>query len=716
MSDAFYSASWYRVADLKPRLRSHAQLHRHDYRGRVWYILQDHASGKSHRFTPQAYRFIGLMDGKHTVQALWEAVSSGAGDAAPSQDEVIRLLGHLHATDNLICDVQPDSQELFRRFQRTERLQLKQRLWTPLAVRLPLFDPERFLDRTFPAIRFLFTPFGVLLWVAVVCSGAVLAGVHWTELTDNLVDRALTPQNLVLLWFIYPVVKALHELGHGYAAKYSGGEVHEIGVMFLVLIPVPYVDVSSAWGFRDKHQRMLVGAAGIGVELFLGALAMMIWLNVEPGVLHAIAYNVMLISGVSTLFFNGNPLLKFDGYYVLADLLEIPNLGTRANRYIGYLFQHHLFGVRDADSPSDSPGESFWLLVYGVASFIYRMFIMFVIILYIGGKFFAVGVLLACWAVITQVFIPAGKTMKFLFKNPKIRRNRTRSLATSGGLLALVVLLLFVAPAPFWTRAEGITWPTEKAHVRAGVDGFVGQLLAEPGTRVRKGQPLVVLQDDFLAARLKILEARRRELNSQLSQARVIDRVQTAIIREELAAVTADLAHVQEQVDALTVHSNRAGLLVIPQARDLPGRFLRKGQRIGFVVAPDDQVRVQVAVPHDTINLIHASTRAVSVLPADWDSDSLVADIVRKVPGGTMHLPNAALGSLGGGQIAVDPRETDGLTTLERVFEIELALPAEQSTEFLGKRMYVRFDHGFRPLGLQAWRAFRQLMLRRFSV
>ena len=153
MSDSHFSPSWYRVAELKPRLRNHAEIHRHDYRGKVWFIMQDHAAGRSHRFSPAAYRFIGLMDGKRTVQQLWDATNTEAGDQAPTQDEVIRLLGQIHAADALLCDVTPDSRELFRRYQRQERQKLKQRLWSPMAIRIPLLDPERFLQRTLPLAR-----------------------------------------------------------------------------------------------------------------------------------------------------------------------------------------------------------------------------------------------------------------------------------------------------------------------------------------------------------------------------------------------------------------------------------------------------------------------------------------------------------------------------------------------------------------------------------
>ena len=716
MSDSHFSPSWYRVADLKPRLRSHAEIHRHEYRGKIWFILQDHAAGRSHRLTPEAYRFVGMMDGRHTVQQLWDAVNEKSGDQAPTQDEVIRLLGQIHAADALICDVTPDSRELFRRYQRQQRQKIKQRLWTPMAIRIPLFDPEKFLQKTLPLAGLLLNRYTAVIWLLVVTTGIVLAAVHWPDLTENLVDQALTPQNLILLWFIYPVVKALHELGHAYTAKLEGGEVHEIGIMFLVFVPVPYVDVSSAWGFRDKRKRMLVGAAGIAVELFLGSLALFVWLTVEVGMVHVVAYNVMLISGVSTLLFNGNPLLRFDGYYVLADALEIPNLGGRSNKYLGYLIQRYLFKVSDPESPADSPGERFWFVVYGIAAFLYRMFIMFVIILYVGGKFFTVGVLLAIWAIITQLVIPMGKNMKFLFNSPKLKHNRSRPLALVMVFVAAIAGILFYLPAPLWTLAEGVTWPSEKSQVRAEADGFIVELLAEDRKPVKQGQPLILTRDPISAARVKRLEAQRKQLEIQLIAAQSLDRVQADIVRQEFIAVAEDLQRARERNRALVIHSPRDGIFIVPQAQDQPDRFVRKGAVVAYVTNPEDHTRVRAAVSQDDIGLVREYVRKVDVRVAGWESRSYVASVAREVPGGTNQLPTAALGSTGGGPFAIVPGDQQGRRTLERVFEIEISLPPEATTEYLGTRMYVRFDHGLEPLGWQAWRALRQLFLRQFGV
>lgn len=715
MSDALFSPSWYRVADLKPRIRAHAVIHRHAYRDKVWFILQDQAAGRSHRFSPAAHHFIGLMDGNRTVQEIWDASGQQLGDAAPTQEEVIRLLGQLHSADALLCDVPPDSQEVFRRHQRHTAMEWKRRLWTPLALRFPLWDPDRFLDRTLPYTGWLFGWIGALLWLSVVGTGVVMTASHWTDLTKDVVDRLLAPQNLVLLWLVYPVVKALHELGHAYATKKFGGEVHEIGIMLLVLTPVPYVDATAAWGFRDKRQRMLVGAAGIAVELVLGSLALFVWLWAEAGAVRAIAYNVMLISGVSTLLFNGNPLLRFDGYYVLADAIEIPNLGTRANRYLGYLFQRYALAAKDADSPADTTGERVWMALYGIAAFVYRCSILFVIIIFIAGKFFIVGILLAAWALGTQVFTPVAKSVSFLAKNPTLRRQRGRAVGTSLAIALGVLVLVFLVPAPSWTRAQGVIWVPEEAQVRAGTEGFIERLLVPVDSQVVRGQPLIQAADPFLHARVKVLEAQVKELAAQYDALIQFDRVQALVVREELASVQANLARAQERERDLTLRAGASGRLVVPNSADLPGRFVQKGTLVAYVVEPKE-LTARAAVGQDYIDLVRSRQRGVEVMVADWGAAPIAAEIRREVPGASKQLPSSALGSQGGGPFAVDPRDNQGVTAIARVFQVELALPEDFRYSYLGARVFVRFNHGWEPLGVQAYRAIKRVFLRIFNV
>ena len=168
--------------------------------------------------------------------------------------------------------------------------------------------------------------------------------------------------------------------------KVWGGEVREVGLMMLVLFPVPYVDASAASAFPSKWRRAVVAGAGIMAELAIAAAAILVWAAAEPGLVRAAAFNAALIGGVSTLLFNGNPLLRFDGYYVFADLVEIPNLAQRANRQVFHLIKRHAFGLSESASAVTARGEAPWLVIYSVAAFIYRFFIVLGIALFIAGN------------------------------------------------------------------------------------------------------------------------------------------------------------------------------------------------------------------------------------------------------------------------------------------------------------------------------------------
>mgnify|MGYP003632571501 FL=1 len=716
MAGSLFSPSWYRVKDLKPRLRRHVNIYRHDYRGRIWFILQDLATGRSHRFSPAAYRMVGLLDGTRSLGEVWDIANEQLGERAPTQNEAIRLLGQLHAADALVADVSPDSRELFRRHKRHKRMEIKQKVWSPLAVRVPIWDPDRFLTATLPFVRPLMTKTFAVIWLLLVLTAAVFAAMNIGALTTNITDRVLNPGNLAVLWLVYPVVKAFHELGHGYAVKKFGGEVHEIGIMFLVLIPVPYVDASAASALRDKHKRMLVGGIGIMIELLLASVALFVWLNAESGAVTAVAFNVMLIGGVSTLLFNGNPLLRFDGYYVLADWIEIPNLSGRSTNYLNYLIQRYIYGMREADKVTSLWSERVWFVFYGIAAFIYRMFIMFAIIAYIAGRFFIIGVLLAIWAATTQLLLPIGKGIKFLSGSPKLRTNRPRALITTFAAIALILGALFLVPFPSYSIVDGVIWPSQQAQVRAGTNGFVTKVATTTDQKVRSGDLMMQLDDPFMRARLELIDTQLAGLEIQRSALIRTDRVQSALIAEEIDVVQNDRARLVEELEALDIRAPRVGTAVLPNASDLEGSFVAKGNVIGYVVAQRDTQTVRTVVSQNQIDLVRNDTQSVSVMPVEWGAEPIKAIILREVPGATQQLPTPALGTAGGGNVPVDPSDPNGVQTLGRFFEFEILMVQPSADILLGRRVRVRFDHGTSPLGFQAYRSLRQLFLRLYNV
>jgi putative peptide zinc metalloprotease protein len=611
--------------------------------------------------------------------------------------------------------VTPDVAELLRRAQRSKRRIWLQYLLSPLSIRIPLFDPDRLLERWLPWYRPLFGWVGAIVWCVVVGLALFTAAAHWTELTEDVTDRVLAPQNLLLLWLTFPVVKLLHEFGHACATRAWGGEVHEMGIMILVLMPIPYVDATAASAFRETQRRVVVGAAGMIVELFIAALALFLWLEAEPGITRAVLYDVMLIAGISTVLFNANPLLRFDGYYMLADVTQIPNLRARANQYLGYLAETRLFGVQLPEFEA-TRGERRWFLFYAVASFIYRVFLMIAIAVFVASEYLVIGVVLALWVVVTSFVVPLAKGIGYLALHQKLRRHRVRALTVTGAVAAVVVALLFVMPFPLWTRAEGVIWVPHDAHVRAGADGFIRKVPVEAGARVRKGSALVVSEDHALLTRVRVLEAQLRLLEARAQAELRVDRVRWELTREAIKSTKAELEHARQVAAELTIMSPATGTFVPAVAtQDLPDRFVRKGQQLGYVV-PDATVTALVLVSHDDVGLVRARTEQVRVKLAGRLYDTFEASIRREVPAATDRLPNLAISSIGGGPVAVnpggDPRDPKALGTW---FQFELDLPAAQAF-VIGEHVYVRFEHGWEPLAWRIYRSVRQLFMKQFTI
>ncbi len=714
MSEALFSQSWYRVAPLKLRLRSHVQIYQHRYRNQDWYIIQDRFTGRHHRFSPEAYQLIGLMDGRHTLAQIWQTACERLGDHMPTQDEVIALISQLHRNDLLQTSVLPDFSDLQKRLQQSRRSRLLTPLLSPMAVRFPLLDPDRFLEKTLFLVRpFLSMPM-FILWAGLIIFSIFTAASHWTDLTNNLSDKLFGLENLVLLSLIYPLLKVFHEFGHAYMVKKWGGEVHEMGVMLLVFIPIPYVDATSSLAFRHKSQRMLVSAAGIMIELGIAALALLLWINLEPGALRAATFNILLIAGVSTLLFNGNPLLRFDAYYVLTDLLEIPNLGQRSSRYLGYLFKRYLLGVKKIDNPAAGLGEKRWLVIYALASFTYRIIITLKIILFIAGKFFLFGILLAIWIIVMMVVIPLWKLFNYLIRDVEMRRKRIRILVTTIIPALCIAGIIGFVPVPYSTVCEGISWAPDNARVHAAADGFVSEILIPNGSQVSSGTPLIRCHDPLLSAAIEILRARRKEFEARYNISLITDRTQAELLKEELSQIDAELKNTEERLQALTLHSRSNGIFVIPDASDLPGRFIKRGTPVGYILNADN-MQIRALVGQQDIDQVRADTQKVEGRLTESVNQVFSTRILREIPAASQELPSIALSLEGGGPFALDPRQPDKPLAIERLFQFAIAMPPGL-THNIDERVYVRFIHTPEPLAMRWFRTIRQTLLKRFAV
>ncbi|WP_418315724.1 PqqD family peptide modification chaperone [Piscinibacter sakaiensis] len=711
MTASLYSVQWYRVAGLRPRLRAQVRVQRQQWRDQCWYLLSDAATGRQHRINQSAYKFVGRCDGQHTAHEVWNALLEDDADAAPTQDEVLALLGQLHEQELLQSEQAPNTEAMFER--RDERKKRRRReMLNPFAFRLPLGDPSALLDRLEPLGRLLFTPAAFVIWLLGMLVFALLAAMEWPTLRMQASMQSFSSAHLAIVWLVYPLMKAVHELAHAMAVRRWGGEVHEVGIGLLFLIPAPYVDASAASGFKRRSQRAMVGAAGVLVELTFAALGLWLWLLTEPGLVHDIAFTVMLIGSASTLLFNGNPLLRFDAYHVMCDLFDVPNLGSRSGAWWNHHLGRWLLGSR-SQRPAHADSERKWLWAYAPLSLAYRLLLSAALVLWLGGQWLLLGFFALIYVCLTVVLQPllrwARQAMAAAQPGADLARLRLRLALVAGG----AAVALFVVPLPFSTVAPAVVWLPEKAQVRPDVDGFIAELPVADGAEVKVGDLLVRLENpELLANRAQIasrLEGLRveqflqmlRDPNAAHNQALEIERLQAEIDRAD------------QRIALLDVRAATAGRLAMPRQQDLLGSYMRQGKTLGHVLA-DEDMRIRAAVAGADAHLVRHRLRDAEVRLADAPRQVLQATPSGDMPAATRQLPSAALSAQGGGPYSTDPTEKDGLHSTEPVFLVDLTLQGTPASR-IGGRAWVRFDHGSEPLAMQAWRQASQLFLRHFA-
>ncbi len=701
---------WSHIASLRPQLQQHVSAHPQDFRGSRWYILSDAARGRHLRFNEIAYEFIGRLDGDQTVEEIYQQIRRSSNHDSLSRHDILNILTQLFGVEVLRSGLPADVEQLFKRNQAEKHANRVKRWLNPLAIRFPLLDPDAFLNRTIAAVRPLFSLTGAILWLVVVAIACVFLMIHYQDLTLALKQDILSPRNILLMILLFPVMKAFHEFAHAFTVKTWGGEVHEMGITLLVLMPVPYVDASAAWAFREKYKRVLVSAAGMIAELFLAALAFILWTMVQPGVIKDAALSAFLIGSVSTILFNANPLLRFDGYYILQDFIEIPNLYSRASKYNLYLLKKILLGEENPVSPVTDKGELKWFIGYGILAWLYRIFITFVIAMFLASKYLVLGVALAFWSMILLFVIPTYRGIRYLLVNDALTGIRRTALVRTGGLLAAVALLISIIPFSLYTNAEGIVWVPDQAQLYAETDGFVRELSAQPGSLVEPGTTVLQLDNPELLTRQLVLDAKHRELQDRHRSERFNDPIKAEQTKEELITAEADIASLHQEIAAQTLISNSTGTLVFPGEQNLAGRYIKKGQPVAYVVDPD-QLIVRLVVPQTAVGLLSKEISNVEVRLADQPDKVIVASLLRQTPAGSNLLPSRALGAGGGGGIAIVGSDKNGTTTAEKVFQIDLELPSTSDVAGLGMRAFVRINHGREILARQWLRKTRQLLL-----
>ena len=711
-----FSESWYRIAGQRVALHPAVRIRRQNFRGERWYVIEHPYSNQFFRIRPAAYAFVARLSHDRTVEEAWKECLERYPDEAPGQAAVIQLLSQLYFANLLQYEAANDAAQLFERYKQRRQREFNLRLRNVMFIRIPLLDPDRFLVRTLPLIGKLISPIGALIWLVTVGWALKVAADHFSILMQQS-QAVLAPENLPLLYVGMVLVKTLHEFGHAYFCRKFGGEVHVMGVMLMIFTPVPYMDATASWGFRSRWKRLLVGAAGMIVELFVAAIAMFIWAKTAPGTVHSLAYNIMFVASVSTVVFNINPLLRFDGYYMLSDLLDIPNLAQRAGQQLKYYAERYLFGIKVAEKPTEKRVEGALLSLFGITSGIYRVIVFGGILLLLADRFLIIGIIMAVVCAIAWVLVPLSQFLKYLASNPKLDRQRFRATAVTVALAAVILFFLNVMPFPSHFRAPGVIQARERTQVLNNTAGYVTELLAQPGTQVQAGQPLMRLQNPELDIERNSLRARESELHARVLQARKEDISSLKPLTSLLDAVTNRINKLNADEADLTIRAQHPGIWVAPGIEDYLGKWLIRGMPLGLLVNPAgfDFSATVLQADADALfarRITGAEVRlfgqAGTVIPiANW----------KKLSGGRQVLPSPALGWAAGGEVPVMMNDNEGNKAAEPFFEVQAEIPDQDAAAILhGRTGKIRFDLEPEPLLPRGIRRLWQLLQKRYGL
>ncbi len=704
-------SSWDTLKLCKPTLSPNIEYESRSVRDERWLILRNTLTGEHIRLSASASAILSLIDGKTNL----ESICARSANHGFEPDDVSALIGPMCTIGLLSIGSDHEQERLIAQQKSNQKDSLLSRFKNPLSIRIPLHNPDKWLGLLIQKLPWLFRRWFLVTALSIISVAILAAIVNVSTVGEEFKRVAASPQHWWLFILMYPALKALHELAHALVIKRWGGSVHETGITFLVLMPIPYVDASDAWMFPSKYQRILVGAAGMIAECTLASIGLFTFLTVQPGFTRELGFAVFFMGSVSTILFNANPLLKFDGYYILQDWLDIPNLSSRAQKYCRYLFKKYIYRVAGARSPVSAGGEAKWLLLYGVMSSVYRAVITVVIALFLASKFLVLGVALALFALFQLLVTPLLKLIVYLRNSPELVDVRTRSMGVTAVLALSVLLAVSFFPVPSTTRTEGVVWVPNQAQVFAAQAGVVEELVVEPGTHVTTGQILIRLSAPELYTAKLVVEAKLETARVNYRTMQQNDTAGAQGLASDIQSLQRELSNLIARSKQLEITASNDGQFVIDEQSVIEGRRVKQGELLAYVVDKQDLV-VKAVLTQQRIERLQAGVEQAQVRLADSFGLELDATLTRQTPAGVNTLPSPALAYNGRGGIAVASQTDDQLKTLERVFHIELSLPDQAVIAGIGGRAYVTLHHEPESLGKRWWRSTRQLLLKQLTV
>ena len=577
---------------VRMKMRSDLTVDKQLYQGVEFLVVKEPLGQKYFQFPPQVHFLLTLLDGTKSIEQLQDAFQERFAPKRITHQEIQQLLTRFHQDGLVTSDMPGQGIELMKRGEKNRRMELFQTFSNVLAIRYRGFDPENILNWLNKWTWWIFTKPAVILSLIFGSIAAMSVIVNWHAFQAKLpgFDAFFDPRQWYLFVVVLAVTKIFHEFGHGLSCKRLGGECHEIGFMMLVLTPCLYCNVSDSWRLNNKWHRAAIGAAGMYVELILATIATFLWWFVQPGLMQDICLRVMLVSSISTVLFNGNPLLRFDGYYILSDILEIPNMGQKSTKALTTLMGRHWLGL---DMPDDSlmPTNRPWAFAsYTIAAFCYRWVIMFSIILFLMRwlepyALESLGIGLALFSLIGIVGMPGYKLFRYMSVPGRLHQvKKLRFFVTLGIGAALIAALLFI-PLPHKLRCNVVMVPNRMSAVYVKETGILEEVFVSEGDYVNAGDPIAQLRSLQLDEQIQQVTGDRNVKQHQLDSARLMQSrpgssfSDIGILSAELMGLDRQLSDIMWRKSQLTIKAPTSGTIMETPYRH-PGQVINEDQLV----------------------------------------------------------------------------------------------------------------------------------------
>jgi len=718
------------------RMRPDLTAQQQRYQGQVYWVIKEPVGLHYFRFQEEEYAILKMLDGETSLDEIKVEFENLFPPQKITVEELGNFVGTLHRNGLVIAQVAGQGDQLRKRRGEKKRREFMGAMTNILALRFKGIDPDRLLNWLYPKVRWFYSVPARIVCAILALSALMLVLVQFDNFHNKLptFHQFFEAKNWIYLGVTLGITKVIHEFGHGLTCKHFGGECHEMGVMFLVLTPCLYCNVSDSWMLPNKWHRAWIGAAGMYVEIVIASICTYLWWFSEPGLLHQLALSTIFVCSVSTVMFNANPLLRYDGYYILADLMEIPNLRQKATSILNRKLGAWCLGLEEPDDPFLPQRNQIFFALYTVAAAVYRWLILFGILWFLYRLFEPYGLkvisqVLAIISLVSLVAVPLWKVGKFFYVPGRLDKVKRKNVNITLGILATLALLILFLPLPYHVLCTLEIKPRGADRVHVVVGGVLEEIAVKPGEEVKTGAVLGRLRNTELALQIADIEgkiaeqqARWRTLHDEaFALQNELAGQQLAEVEKSLDSLREQLAEKEQDRARLQFVAPSDGTVLPPPATPRPpdrgtgelakwsGSPLERENLGAYLTPPTLYCQIgdphkweaQMAVDQDDIEFIREH-QPVAIKLDELPSQTFHTEIAEIGP--ELKVTPRQLSSKSGGELMSKSDETGMERPINTSYQARAVIDDTEGDLVEGLRGTAKISADWQPIGKRVWR------------